>query len=202
MNQVIPTVLKNFLLNERAKDLITHNKYEFLYVELWMDIPDNDYASCTSILSSILYEAGINPLHYMKTVPPYFLTTSSIDDINIPDNIESIGRSAFFGTHLRHITIPDRCTKIHKYAFAACEHLRDVVLPRTVEIIGEYAFEACSSLTHVTYGGTMREWKKLVDPSTFSSKNIANLVVSCSDGDLTVRDKGNSGEDLVWAKER
>ena len=199
MRQAVPSKLRDFLLGRYAADLIAHNKYESLYRSLQTILSRDEYMEYATILSDILYEADINPLPYMSTVPSYFMVRSSLEEITIPDNIKEIGKFAFFGSDLKHIVIPDQCTSIRELAFAFCVHLEDAVLPATLVRVGEGAFKH-TSLTHVIYGGTMRNWGNLTHPSDFLGETMFDLVISCSDGELVVSSEvGPDGTD-VWAE--
>lgn len=73
-----------------------------------------------------------------------------ISEIEIGYSVTSIGDSAFAGTRLTSITIPDSVTSIRAYAFSGCSSLVSVMIPDSVTSIGEYAFFRCSGLTSVT----------------------------------------------------
>lgn len=64
----------------------------------------------------------------------------SLETIEIPDTVETIGQSAFFCTALKTLTLPEGLTAIESFAFADCEKLESVVLPESVETVGERAF--------------------------------------------------------------
>ena len=57
----------------------------------------------------------------------FFLGCNSLETVNIPDNVISIGPSAFSG----------------------CNNLRTIRIPHNVQIIEQYAFESCSELTSI-----------------------------------------------------
>ena len=66
----------------------------------------------------------------------------------IPATIEdkpvtSIGASAFFGSNLTSITIPDRVTSIGKFGFHGCLNLTKINIPDGVTSIEDSSFTAC-----------------------------------------------------------
>lgn len=65
----------------------------------------------------------------------------------IPDNVASIGDSAFsLCKSLRSIVIPNSVTNIGNSAFSRCESLQSIVIPTSVTNIGDFAFWGCKSL--------------------------------------------------------
>ena len=107
-----------------------------------------------------------------------FRYCSSLISITIPENVTSIGRSAFYGcsslatvafgensrltsiggvafegcSSLASITIPENVISIGSYAFSGCSSLTSITIPENVDSIGVGAFNDCSSLVTVTFG--------------------------------------------------
>ena len=78
---------------------------------------------------------------------------SSLISITIPDGVTSIGAGAFwYCSSLESITIPDSVTSIGDSAFAYCGRLTSITIPDSVTSIGGYAFRYCDSLTSVVIG--------------------------------------------------
>ncbi len=101
---------------------------------------------------------------------------TTLTSIIIPENVTSIGESAFEycynlesviftgNVQLRHIaddtfhgcssltniTIPEGVTSIGEGAFTGCEKLTSITIPNSVTNIGDMAFFHCSSLTSIT----------------------------------------------------
>ena len=68
----------------------------------------------------------------------------------IPDNVTSIGDSAFsWCKSLQSIVIPNSVTSIGDWAFASCESLQSIVIPNSVKSIGNLAFLWCESLQSI-----------------------------------------------------
>ena len=72
-------------------------------------------------------------------------------DSGVSYSVTSIGVSAFSGTGLTSVTIPNSVTSIGDYAFEGTS-LTEVTIPNSVETIGQDAFLECESLTTVTIG--------------------------------------------------
>ena len=101
-----------------------------------------------------------------------FMGCSSLTSIQLPDDLEEIDSSAFNGSGITDIVIPDKitaipskifmnCKKLGKKtksigfcAFENCSSLKNIVLPETLEKIGMRAFAGCTFLESVTvYAG-------------------------------------------------
>lgn len=106
---------------------------------------------------------------------------TKIKSINIPDNVTIIGDSAFSDcTSLASIIIPDRVTSIGNYAFSGCTSLNSINIPDSVNNIGDGAFYGCQFLSSVKLPTNLSEIKQ----STFngcrglSSIDIPDSVTS------------------------
>ena len=80
--------------------------------------------------------------------------SGSVSALAIPQTIDghkvvAIGNSAFEGTCLVNVTIPDTVTEIGARSFSECKQLSSVQLPNSLTHMGSYAFENCTSLTSI-----------------------------------------------------
>ena len=81
---------------------------------------------------------------------------SGCQNTTIPNNVTSIGKSAFFAcSSLTSITIPNSVTSIGDAAFQSCSGLTSVTIGNGVTSIGEWAFSRCSGLTSITILGSV-----------------------------------------------
>ena len=130
-----------------CENLIKNRDYAGLYDHVKTDKP-----SVRSFTTAVLYASGIDPLKYMKEVPPLFLSQSRciFGDFIIPSNIQSIGWGAFKNCGgLTSITIPNSVTSICHSAFYKCTGLTSITIPDSVKNIEVYAFDECTGLTAV-----------------------------------------------------
>ena len=83
---------------------------------------------------------------------PVFTDCTSLQTLNIGDNVTNIPDYAFY--NCRGLTgvlaIPNSVTSIGDFAFAGCSRLTEVTIGNSVTSIGSGAFKECSGLTSVT----------------------------------------------------
>ncbi len=70
--------------------------------------------------------------------------------VSIPEGVKYIGNSAFMGTGLERIIIPDSVISVGGWAFDNCTSLTEVKIGGGVTSLGENAFHACSSLQTIS----------------------------------------------------
>ena len=76
---------------------------------------------------------------------------SGIKEINLPNNVTSIGNYAFYDCEkLMTINIPNNVPEIENHTFFGCSSLSEISIPNSVTSIGNSAFYNCSSLISVT----------------------------------------------------
>ncbi len=99
--------------------------------------------------SDFTYTLSADQTYY--TVTAYVGTDT---ELVIPEEykgtpVKAIGKSAFSGSNLTSITIPQNVTTIHNSAFYGCTSLKSIVIPQNVTSIGAYAFSKCTALTSI-----------------------------------------------------
>lgn len=84
------------------------------------------------------------------------------------------------------VEIPDGIEIIGKHAFIWCTDLKSVIIPKSVHEICSFAFEGCRELKKIVYSGTVKQWSA-VQKSGTSFDDVAATVVSCSDGEKSIK---------------
>ncbi len=74
---------------------------------------------------------------------------TTIEKIDIPGSVQTIGTSAFAGTSIITANIPNGVREIANSAFEGCGSLYNVSLPNTLEYVGEAAFRGPNIMTSV-----------------------------------------------------
>ena len=101
---------------------------------------------------------------------------SPFETITLPENLQSIGSSAFEGcTYLTSINFPEKLQTIGNNAFFECENLTSIIFPESLQAIGECAFYNCINLSSITLPGNLRSVKS----GAFSGcENLATIALS------------------------
>ena len=87
----------------------------------------------------------------VKILEDGFKNLICIENITIPDSIETIGSNAFYEcANLQSIVLPNSITKINESAFRGCTSLNSVTLPNALANINSYTFYECTSLSEIT----------------------------------------------------
>ena len=125
-----------FLNRLDVQDALVRNDMQELY-KLATDASRQRSLLASNIgeLTSILMQAGIDPLLGMTEIPTYFFAYQrDIKSFSIPRGITKINSDAFEYTGLESITIPSSVGEIGSGAFYKCENLKTVKLSTGVEL--------------------------------------------------------------------
>ena len=88
-----------------------------------------------------------------------YLGENKVVNLQIPDNIVSIGQYAFVDCDgLESVTIPSGVREIGVCAFQWCIDLTTIIIPNSITSIGESAFYQCYNLSKVYFKGSEVEW--------------------------------------------
>lgn len=85
-----------------------------------------------------------------------FNGNANIESVTLNDGLITIGMSAFGGTSIKTIVIPNSVKKV-SIAFVSCTMLESVVIGSEVTFIESSTFLSCTSLTTVTILGKVKE---------------------------------------------
>ena len=137
------------------------------------------YMDYVAILPSSVKKVNIGD--NVTSIPGYLCYgLESLETIEFPEGLQSIGAWSFAYTGLNAINIPDGVTGIGGGAFSGCESIQSIEIPESVETIGSGVFEGCSSLTEVTWNATNCSYMDYVAilPSSVKKVNIGDNVTS------------------------
>lgn len=89
-------------------------------------------------------------------LPDMMLIGSNVETVTLPEDLKSIGTSAFASSAIKQILVPQSVTKIGDRAFAACPNLAKVVIQGN-PTLGTGLFKDDANLTEVNFGADITE---------------------------------------------
>lgn len=102
------------------------------------------------------------PESKLETIVRTAFSGSGVTTIELPDSLKTIGYGAFMNCHgLKSMTIPSGVETIGESAFINCRYLETISIPASVTSIGKSVFDSCSNLQTIKYAGTKEEWDAL-----------------------------------------
>ena len=101
-----------------------------------------------------------------------FADCNSLNEIVLPNSIESIGRRAFLNCQaLKKFQLPDSIETIADYAFYSCSQLKSLSI--SAKTIGDYAFSFCSELESVNFSDKL----EIIGDESFNSTGLSEVSV-------------------------
>lgn len=150
--------ITRIIVNNEEKELIIPSSIDGYEVK---EVSNQNYGELNNITSLIISEGiesienlSLEKLSYVSLPDTLkiiggasFVRCKDLENINIPNNVEEIGESAFEETRISRIEIPEKVKKIGNRAFSNCENLEKVSIPITVTNIEGNPFYECTNLT-------------------------------------------------------
>ena len=88
---------------------------------------------------------------YISAFDAAFSDCLTLESIEIPNTVTSIGHQSFFGCkNMKSVTLPKNITELKPFTFHNCESLESVVIPDGVTTLGDKAFGNNLKLASVT----------------------------------------------------
>lgn len=112
-----------------------------------------------------------------------FSHCTSLHKIVLPDNLETIGESAFYRSGIKQIVIPQKVTHIGRYAFKECKALTQITVPGSIKSLEEGVFLNCEGLKRVVLSKGITK----IGEAAFSGCNSLTAVV-LPDGLVSIGD--------------
>lgn len=175
--------LKEFLI--KYSDLIDERLWDAIYYNAGYREAPELTSEDVGHLDHVLRLLGIEVLEEMDNVPSYYMNEDShptTTHITLPQNIKHINQYAFTFSNLHSINLPEGLESIGRSAFENCMHLSSIHLPSTLTLIEDDAFYDCGSLTSITYNGTCKMWDSIDIGSTIVGGLTKTWTVQCLDG--------------------
>jgi hypothetical protein len=111
----------------------------------------------------------------VNSIGPAAFYRWNIDDITLPNTIQSIGKYAFYDVNnLKHINFSEGVTSIGQMAFAYCNNMQKVIIPNSVKSIDYAAFYGCTALDTLILGAGVEQ----IGDYAFNSSENLEIVLS------------------------
>jgi hypothetical protein len=138
---------------------------------------------------SSINQIGTGGFAYLNEVNDYNgKSKSDLLSIVIPNSVNQIADSAFYGAGLKNIVLPQKITSLPDYIFADCQNLSTVTIPKTVKKIGYGAFQGTAAKT-----ATIKGYKNSYAQKYAKKNNIKFIAVTNTDyGSLLKKAKATS----------
>lgn len=190
-------LISNLLKNYRSD--IELNSFEELYKEVnSIDISASDRTYyITPLITSLLINIGINPLLHLKEVPSYYMQGVDITNVDIPDNITSIGEYAFYDSKVKNIKLSKNLFIIKGGAFFDCTELQSIIFPSSLEQIDQDAFFNCNKLKDIRYEGTVKQLDSNVIIETDGNAPLFENIITCKYGKV-IAYINNWTDEITW----
>lgn len=143
-----------------------------VYPFLWKQEGNRIIVTGSKGLASVSIPETINGLRVEEIADYAFMNDSNLSVISLPDGLQTIGMSAFRGTGLSRVSLPETVTSVGDFVFSACEKLTGAAWSPLAEVpagafygdralmiitwaegitqIGRSALEGCLSVTELT----------------------------------------------------
>ena len=148
-----------------------------------------------SAMDNVVIEAEYRNKPVTAILETAFKGSTKITGIEIGENVQSIGRSAFYNcSNLTYVNFSKAksLTTIGKAAFQNCRNIKEIVLPDSVTSIDEYTFAYCRGLESVDLGNGIQS----IAGSAFSDCSALTSVV-IPDSVTTIGEYAFSENDLL-----
>ena len=144
-------------------------------------------AAFKALVDGSITEVTADMLESATSIKNFLFSETALTNITIPNNITTIGISAFNGCrNLTSIKIPNSITSISSNTFSECTSLTSIEIPNSVTSINSQAFFKCSSLTSITIpnGVTQFGYYALSYCSSLTSATIEAISPPAAYNDL------------------
>lgn len=98
-----------------------------------------------------LVELDISGIAVTSIPSSAFSNKWGLEKIVLPKKLEAIGNSAFNGTGIKEIELPESLTTLDSHAFANCTSLVGIKIPDKITKISSGSFKGCSNLQSVNF---------------------------------------------------
>ena len=178
--------------------------------------------SKTTLIAARIFEeskiVSIDIPESVKHINDYaFIRCTSLESVDLPDNLETLGIGAFYGcSKIKEIEIPSNVSELHNFTFYNATVLENITLNDGLESIGEKAFYNTPALAYleipstvtaidstafdnsaiadIYYGNTKAEWKSATNGDDFGSITVHYTLRNADDSVLIQ----HTDKNFIW----
>ncbi len=98
---------------------------------------------------------------------------TGLEEVYLPDNIESIGKYGFYNCQLlRSVRFGNETYQVGDYGFSRCVSLDNVSFPESMSSIADNSFSFCTSLKNLDLGKSL----KIIGPAAFQNDSLISHI--------------------------
>lgn len=200
-------------IKEVPKEYFKYSKYisEVILSNVEI-IGDYAFEGCTNLRRIIMIDDSV------KTIGNHaFTDCHKLEEVNLSNNITSIGNHAFYFTNIKRIILPNSLEYIGDYAFAITSlstivipekikyipagtfymsSIRRINIPENIEEIREYAFAHCNNLKSIILNNNLKRIHKCAFIDCFKLQSIKIPKTTIIDDYAFLYDRINIFEEL------
>lgn len=120
-----------------------------------------------------LIEVDLNGVLNTSLPDQQFYGKWAITQVQVPAGLQSIGASAFYGSGIQQIDLPETLLQINNSAFRGCTSLQSIVIPEAVTTLGTSVFRDCYALNSVKLPAGVSS----IPSYTFYNCNLQEVVI-------------------------
>jgi len=129
-----------------------------------------------------------------------FYNMIQIEEIDLPNSLQKIGKQAFAKTLISEVDIPSHVEEICEAAFADCSYLKTINFSydsqknAKLKTIGDYAFNGCKIKNYMFFPNQLETVGMMAFTGTFTNVNIGKNIKSIGMGAFT----SSATEGALW----
>ena len=102
----------------------------------------------------------------------------------ISPSVKTIGSYSFTNTNIENLVIPEGVETIEDYAFAEMTSLKSISLPSTLKTIGKNVFEGCTNLEAITVNESNEKFDSRNNSNTIIETETNKIIYACKNSKI------------------